>query len=65
MIASFDVFKIDMDGHVLWCDQAASLQEAKAKVRRLALSEKAEYVIFNENNGNRLFIEVDRASTIG
>ena len=64
MITPFDVFKIDRNGHVLWCDQAASLQEAKAKVRRLALSEKAEYLILNENNGNRLFIQADRANTI-
>jgi hypothetical protein len=28
MIAPFDVFKIDRDGHVLWCDQATSLEES-------------------------------------
>lgn len=58
MIAPFDIFR-DKQGSLLWCGTAASLDEAKAKVRALAKLEKTEYVIFSQKTGNRLVIQPD------
>jgi hypothetical protein len=58
MIAPFDIFK-DKQGSLIWCGTAATLEEAQAKVRDLAASEKTEYVIFSQKTGNRLVIQPD------
>ena len=56
MIAPFDIFK-DKEGTLMWCGTAMTLDEAKAKVRAMAATEKTEYVIFSQKTGNRLVIQ--------
>ena len=64
MIAPFDIFK-DKEGSLLWCGTAATLEEAKEKVRALAESEKTEYVIYSQKTGNRLVIQPDGNKSAG
>jgi len=58
MIAPFDIFK-EKEGSLLWCGEALTLEEAKAKVKAMAESEKTEYVIFSQKTGNRIVIQPD------
>ena len=56
MIAPFDIFK-DNQGTLVWCGTAETLEEAKAKARSVATSEKTECVIFSQITGNRVVIQ--------
>ena len=55
MVPSLDIFKIS-GGAVLWRDAVATLESAKARIRRLALSAPGEYFILDQNTGQRTFV---------
>jgi len=55
MVASLDIFKIS-GGRVLWRDAVATLETAKARIRKLALSSPGEYFILDQNTGERVFV---------
>jgi hypothetical protein len=55
MVPSLDIFKI-CGGDVLWRDAVATLETAKARVRRLALSSPGEYFVLDQNTGQRIFV---------
>jgi hypothetical protein len=61
MTPPFDIFQKEADGSVLWCESAATLEEAKARARELAVGSPGEYFIFSRRTGNRLQIEPDAA----
>jgi len=52
MFPSLDIFKIE-GADVLWRDAVADLEEAKTRIRRLALSSPGEYFVFNQHTGQR------------
>jgi hypothetical protein len=56
MVAPLDIFKTDKFGNVFLCGQAASLDDAKAKVQMLAMTGKAKYTIFSSMTGNSVVI---------
>lgn len=56
MIPTFDIFKIDKDGHLIWCAAAANLDEANSEARARARADKGNYVIFNQKTGTRSII---------
>ena len=53
MLLSHDVFKIDPGG-VLWRGAAESVAAAKARIQELALSSPGEYLILDQNTGQRV-----------
>lgn len=53
MIPSFDIFRIERDGSVRWCETAGTLEAAEARVRELGESAPGQYVIFNQQSGER------------
>ena len=55
MVPSLDIFKIS-GGSVLWRDAVATLETAKARIRKLALSSPGEYFIFDQKTGQRVFV---------
>ena len=55
MVPSLDIFKIS-GGGVLWRDAVATLETAKARIRKLALSSPGEYFILDQNTGERVFV---------
>ena len=57
MSPSFDVFRQDPDGSVVWRGTAASLEEAKAQVQELAVNAPCEYFIMNLNTGRKLIVK--------
>ena len=57
MVFLFDIFKIQVDGALRWCESADSLESAKARVAALADSAPAQYVLVNQQTGQRLIID--------
>jgi hypothetical protein len=51
VIPAFDIFKIDKDGHLLWCAAAMTIDDANAKAATLAQVDPCAYVIFNQKTG--------------
>jgi hypothetical protein len=50
---SFDIFKTDSDGAVLWRGTAEDFIAAKKRIETLALSAPGEYMILNQRTGQR------------
>jgi hypothetical protein len=60
MIPPFDIFYKDDEGHLLWCDTAVTLDDAKKKAHAMTRSgARREVVIFSQKTGNRLVIKSD------
>jgi len=62
MVPSFDIFKIDLIGDVLWRDAAESLVAARVSIEKLATSSPGEYLIFDQKTGQRVFVTLPGAS---
>jgi len=58
MIPSFDIFKIDPYGSVLWRGAVESVEAAKARIQKLALSSPGEYLILNQITGHQVRVAV-------
>jgi hypothetical protein len=56
MVPSFDIFKIDLIGDVLWRDAAESLGAARVSIEKLATSSPGEYLIFDQKTGQRVLV---------
>jgi hypothetical protein len=44
MVPSLDIFRIESGG-VLWCESAATIETAKARIQKLGLSSPGSYLI--------------------
>jgi hypothetical protein len=56
MASSLDIFRIDPGGRVLWCGAVKSFVAAKARIQMLAVSSPGEYLILDEDTGNRILV---------
>ena len=63
MAPSLDIFRIDPGGRVLWCGAVKSFVAAKARIQMLAVSSPGEYLIVDEESGNRILVMLLGAST--
>jgi hypothetical protein len=54
VLPSLDIFKIDPGRSVLWRGAVKSFVAAKARIRMLALSSPGEYLILDEDTGQRI-----------
>jgi hypothetical protein len=54
MLRSLDIFKIDPDGGVLWRGAVKSFAVAQARIQILGLSSPGEYIILDEDTGQRM-----------
>jgi hypothetical protein len=67
MIAPFDIFRVEIDGTSVWRCTAETLEEAKQRVRELAVRELAasspgKYSIVSIRTNHRLEIVIDGQS---
>jgi hypothetical protein len=62
MFPSLDIFKID-SGRVLWRGAVETVEAAKARIRQLSRSSPGEYLILNQNNGDRILVTPLTVST--
>ena len=63
MAPSLDIFRIDPGGRVFWCGAVRNFVAAKARIRMLAVSSPGEYLIVDEDSGNRILVMLLGAST--
>jgi hypothetical protein len=61
-VPSFDIFKTEANGSVLWRESATTLEQARARARELAAVAPGEYFILSHRTGNRLRIEPSHPS---
>jgi hypothetical protein len=61
MISQFDIFRVE-DSQISWQEAATSLHEAKARVSDLGATCPGEYLIFNQQTGTRVSINVESKS---
>src|SRR5258708_26350274 len=52
MIPPFDIFKVESSG-LRWMESAADLERAKTRVKVLAASSPGEYIILNQETGEK------------
>jgi hypothetical protein len=51
LVPSFDIFKTDNDGHLIWCATVATIDDATARAVALAEANQCAYVVFNQKTG--------------
>ena len=56
MLLPFRIFKLQNDGHLHFIEALPTLDEAKTLVRELGERWPGEYVIDNEETGERVFV---------
>jgi hypothetical protein len=61
MVHSFDIFRIESGG-VRWCETAATVETAKARIHRLGLSSPGSYFVFDQKTGERSHVMPPGAS---
>ena len=57
MVPPFDIFRVEKDGSLIWCEAAATLEIAKARVEGMAAARPSQYVIYSQKTGHRLVIK--------
>jgi hypothetical protein len=57
MLALFDIFVLQQDGSLRWCEPAETLEAAKVRVGELAQSAQGRYVIFDQQTGQSVVID--------
>lgn len=56
MLPSLDIFKIDPGRGVLWRGAVKSLVAANARIQMLALFSPGDYLILDEDTGQRILV---------
>jgi hypothetical protein len=53
MVSSVDIFRIE-SGDLYWCEAAATIETAKARIENLVLSSRGSYFIYDQKTGQRI-----------
>ena len=61
MTIPFDIFRKEGSGKVLWLGAAATIEDAKARVREIAVRAPGEYLILDQQTGNKHLVQDDGA----
>jgi hypothetical protein len=54
-----DIFRVAPTGDVLWLESAATLECAKVRIEELAARSPGEYLVLDQQTGNKHFIGPD------
>jgi hypothetical protein len=58
MIQQYDIFRLQDDGTPVWLEPATTLDDAQNRVHQFGVSEPGEYLIFNQNNAQKIPMRV-------
>jgi hypothetical protein len=58
MVPSLDIFRME-SGDVLWCEAVSTIEAAKARIQKLALSSPGSYLIFDQKTGQRTPVSLE------
>jgi hypothetical protein len=61
VLATFDIFKKEMKGTLVWCGTSETLEEAKRKAQALA-DPQSEIFIFNQETQERTTVKFKPAA---
>jgi uncharacterized NAD(P)/FAD-binding protein YdhS len=59
MIPPFEIFQSESDGNVLWRGTAASMDDAKSRIRELAAEAPGDFIIMSRRTGHKLVLNFD------
>jgi hypothetical protein len=64
MLPSFDIFRVETDGHLVWRDTAETLDLARLRIKILMVSQPGDFVIYSQETGHKIVVKSD-GSIIG
>lgn len=56
MTPPIDIFRLESSDSILWLASAATLDDAKAIIQKISAQPSAQYIVLNQNTGNKLVI---------
>lgn len=56
MTPPIDIFRLESSDSILWLASAATLEDAKAIIQKISAQPSAQYIVLNQNTGNKLVI---------
>jgi hypothetical protein len=56
----YDIFRLQDDGTPVWLEPASTLDDAQDRVHQFGVSEPGEYLVFNQNNAQKIPMRVSR-----
>jgi hypothetical protein len=59
MIPPFDIFRVEIDGHLVWKGTAKTLDVARLRIKILIDSEPADYLIHSQQTGHKIVVKAD------
>jgi len=59
MIPPFDIFRLELDGHLVWRGTAETLELARLRIKVLKDSEPADYLIHSQETGHKMVVKTD------
>ncbi len=59
MIPPFDIFRVEIDGHLVWKGTAESLDLARLRIKILMDSEPGDYLIHSQQTGHKIVVKAD------
>ena len=59
MIPPFDIFRVEIDGHLVWKGTAETLDLARLRIKILMDSEPADYLIHSQQTGHKMVVKAD------
>ncbi len=59
MIPPFDIFRVEMNGHLVRKDTAETLELARLRIKILMVSEPVDYIIHSRQTGHKMLVSAD------
>ena len=53
MLPPLEIFRVEKDGALIWCEAVASVEVAKTRIDELAAMTSAQYVVVSRTTGHR------------
>ena len=64
MTARFDLFQMEADGGVRWCESAETIEDSKARIQQLAAQSPGQYLVLTQGTGAKLVFTLDSTGAI-
>jgi hypothetical protein len=59
VIPSFDIFRVESDGHLVWQGIAKTLDVARLYIKILMAGQPGDYVIHSQQTGHKTLVKAD------
>lgn len=62
MTAPFDIFENEKSGTVLWVGSAATIEDARFRIQKIAENSPGEYVVLNQKTGKKVVVRFEQGT---